>query len=143
MGGGFIEWKGYTPPKKGAPKYPYSTMKELQVHADKNKLSISQIALANEIAVSGKSEADINAFIDKVTTAMVNIVKTGLTMPPGVLPGPIKLKTKARGSLQTCDGRRVREAARPGHRGGVCAGRFRRECARSSRGHGAHRGSAA
>ena len=25
VGGGFIEWKGYTPPKKGAPKYPYST----------------------------------------------------------------------------------------------------------------------
>jgi L-serine dehydratase len=22
VGGGFIEWKGYTPPKKGAPKYP-------------------------------------------------------------------------------------------------------------------------
>src|SRR6185436_955825 len=26
VGGGFIEWKGYTPPKKGAPKYPYATM---------------------------------------------------------------------------------------------------------------------
>jgi L-serine dehydratase len=95
VGGGFIEWKGYTPPKKGAPKYPYSTMKELQAHADKNKLSISQLALANEIAVSGKSEADIYAFIDKVTTAMVNIVKTGLSMPVSTLPGPIKLKTKA------------------------------------------------
>jgi L-serine dehydratase len=51
--------------------------------------------MANEIAVSGKSEADINAFIDKVTTAMVNIVKTGLAMPESVLPGPIKLKTRA------------------------------------------------
>ena len=30
VGGGFIEWKGYTPPKKGEPKYPYSTMKELR-----------------------------------------------------------------------------------------------------------------
>jgi L-serine dehydratase len=95
VGGGFIEWKGYTPPKKGAPKYPYSTMKELQAHADKNKLSISQLALANEIAVSGKSEAEIYAFIDKVTTAMVGIVKTGLSMPVSTLPGPIKLKTKA------------------------------------------------
>ena len=33
VGGGFIEWKGYQPPKKGQPKYPYSTMKELQSHA--------------------------------------------------------------------------------------------------------------
>jgi len=95
VGGGFIEWKGYTPPKKGAPKYPYATMKELQAHADKHKLSISQLAMANEIAVSGKTEAEINAFIDKVTTAMVSIVKTGLSMPVSTLPGPIKLKTKA------------------------------------------------
>src|SRR5215831_2949284 len=81
VGGGFIEWKGYTPPKKGQPKYPYSQMKELLEHAEKNKLSVAQIAMANEVAVSGKSEAEINAFIDKVTTAMVNIVKTGLKMP--------------------------------------------------------------
>ena len=33
VGGGFIEWKGYQPPKKGAPKYPYATMKELLAHA--------------------------------------------------------------------------------------------------------------
>jgi L-serine dehydratase len=95
VGGGFIEWKGYTPPKKGAPKYPYATMKELQAHADREKLSIAQLAMANEVAVSGKSEAEINAFLDKVSTAMVNIVKSGLAAPPGVLPGPIKLKTKA------------------------------------------------
>jgi L-serine dehydratase len=95
VGGGFIEWKGYQPPKKGQPKYPYATMKELLAHCQQNKISIAQLAMANEVAVSGKSEAEVNAFIDKVTTAMVNIVKTGLKMPPGVLPGPIKLKTKA------------------------------------------------
>jgi L-serine dehydratase len=95
VGGGFIEWKGYQPPKKGAPKYPYQTMKEVLDHCAANKLSIAQVAMANEVAVSGKSEAEINAFIDKVTTAMVNIVKTGLSMPESTLPGPIKLKTKA------------------------------------------------
>jgi L-serine dehydratase len=95
VGGGFIEWKGYEPPKKGQPTYPYSTMKELQSHAQGNKLSIAQVVMANEVAVSGKSEAEINAFVDKITTAMVNIVKTGLKAPAGTLPGPIKLKTKA------------------------------------------------
>jgi L-serine dehydratase len=95
VGGGFIEWKGYQPPKKGQPKYPYSTMKELQGHAEKNKLSVAQVAMANELAVSGKSEAEINAFIDKIHTAMVNIVKAGLKAAPSTLPGPIKLKTKA------------------------------------------------
>jgi len=95
VGGGFIEWKGYQPPKKGQPKYPYSTMKEILAHAQKDKLSIAQVAMANEVAVSGKSEAEINAFIDKIHTAMVNIVKAGLKAPAGTLPGPIKLKTKA------------------------------------------------
>ena len=95
VGGGFIEWKGYQPPKKGQPKYPYSTMKELQEHAEANKLSIAQIMMANEVAVSGKSEAEINAFIDKIGGAMVAIVKSGLSAPPSTLPGPIKLKTKA------------------------------------------------
>ena len=95
VGGGFIEWKGYQPPKKGAPKYPYATMKELLAHAEANKLSVAQVAMANEVAVSGKSEAEINAFLDKISGAMVAIVKSGLAMPVGTLPGPIKLKTKA------------------------------------------------
>jgi L-serine dehydratase len=95
VGGGFIEWKGYQPPKKGAPKYPYSTMKELLEHANKNKLSVSDVVMANEVSVSGKSEAEVNAFIDKIALAMNNIVKSGLAMPEGTLPGPIKLKTKA------------------------------------------------
>jgi len=95
VGGGFIEWKGYEPPKKNAPKYPYATMKELLEHANKNKLSIAQIVMANEVSVSGKSEAEINAFADKIQTAMINIVNAGLKAPPGVLPGPIMLKTKA------------------------------------------------
>jgi L-serine dehydratase len=95
VGGGFIEWKGYTPPKKGQPKYPYSTMKGLRKHAEDNKLSIADVVLANELAVSGKSAEQINAFLDKIAGAMVATVKTGLSIPEGVLPGPIKLHTKA------------------------------------------------
>jgi L-serine dehydratase len=95
VGGGFIEWKGYEPPKKGQPKYPYATIKELLDHADKDKLSLAKAIMANEMAISGRSEAEINAFLDKVATAMVNTVKAGLNAPPSVLPGPIKLKTKA------------------------------------------------
>ena len=94
-GGGFYEWKGYTPPKKGQPKYPYSSMKELREHAEKNKLSISQVMMANEIAVSGKTEDQINAFLDKIAGAMLATVKAGLAVKEGVLPGPIKLHSKA------------------------------------------------
>ena len=56
VGGGFIEWKGYTPPKKNPPKYPFRTMKELRAHADGNKISIAKVMLANEMSITGRSE---------------------------------------------------------------------------------------
>jgi L-serine dehydratase len=95
VGGGFIEWKGYKPPKKNAPKYPFATMKELRQHAEQNNLSISDVILANEMSIPGRSEDEVYAFIDKTTGAMVAIVKSGLNAPEGVLPGPIKLQSKA------------------------------------------------
>jgi L-serine dehydratase len=95
VGGGFIEWKGYTPPKKGQPKYPYATMKELRQHAEKNNLSIAQVIMANELAVSGKTEEQVNEFLDKIGNAMLATVKSGLAVKEGVLPGPIKLHSKA------------------------------------------------
>jgi L-serine dehydratase len=96
IGGGFIEWKGYTPPKKNAPKYPFRLMKELRDHADNNKTTIAKIMLANEMSITGKSEAEVYAWVDKVINAMVATVKSGLAMPEDdVLPGPIKLHSKA------------------------------------------------
>jgi L-serine dehydratase len=81
--------------EKGAPKYPYQTIKEVIAHCQKNKLSLAQLAMANEIAVSGKTEAEVNAYLDKILAAMRATVKTGLNAPVSTLPGPIKLKTKA------------------------------------------------
>jgi L-serine dehydratase len=70
-------------------------MKELRHHAEANNLSIADVVLANEMAIPGRSKEEIDAFIDKVTNAMVAIVKSGLNAPEGVLPGPIKLQSKA------------------------------------------------
>src|SRR4029434_11046910 len=96
VGGGFIEWKGYEPPKKNAPKYPFRLMKELRGHADTNKTTIAKIMMANETSISGKSEAEVNAFLDKIANAMIATVKSGLSMSEDdVLPGPIKLHSKA------------------------------------------------
>ena len=101
VGGGFIEWKGYEPPKKGAPKYPYATMAEVLAHTSRDNISLAQLAMANEVAVSGKSEAEINAFCDKILGAMRATVKTGIAAPTSTLPGPIKLKTKAHDVYQS------------------------------------------
>jgi L-serine dehydratase len=95
VGGGFIEWKGYEPPKKNPPKYPYSTMKEVLDHTKRDNLSLAELAYANELAITGRDKAEIDAFLDKIIGAMQATVKTGLNAPQGVLPGPIKLKTKA------------------------------------------------
>jgi L-serine dehydratase len=71
-------------------------MKDLRKHAEDNKMTIAQIMLANEMSISGKSQQEIYAFVDKVTNAMNAIVKSGLSMPEdNVLPGPIKLHSKA------------------------------------------------
>src|SRR5215212_8103727 len=66
VGGGFIEWKGYTPPKKNPPKYPFATMKELRGHAEKNNLSIAQVVLANEMSIMGRTDEEVWAFVDKI-----------------------------------------------------------------------------
>jgi L-serine dehydratase len=96
VGGGFIEWKGYTPPKKNSPTYPFATMKELRAHADNNRTTIAKVMLANEMSIAGRSEEEVNAFIDKIINAMVATVKSGLSMSEDdVLPGPIKLHSKA------------------------------------------------
>jgi L-serine dehydratase len=71
-------------------------MKELRQHAEKNKLTIAQVVMANEVAVSGKTEEQVNAFLDKIAGAMLATVKAGLAVKDGTqLPGPIKLFSKA------------------------------------------------
>src|SRR5581483_1048772 len=78
VGGGFIEWKGYKPPDKGQPKYPYASMKELRRHLEANSISLPQLMLENEMAISGKSEKQVWEFIDQVTNVMLGMVNTGL-----------------------------------------------------------------
>lgn len=94
VGGGFIEWKGYKPPEKGQPKYPFSQAKELKKYLIDDKVPLSKLLLENELAISGKSEKDTWEFLDQVSEVMVRGVDTGLTVE-SVLPGPIKLHSKA------------------------------------------------
>ena len=109
VGGGFIEWKGYTPPKKNAPKYPFATMKELRHHAEQQQDRRSpRSCWPTRCRSRARSEAEVYAFVDKITNAMVAIVKSGLSMPEDdVLPGPIKLHSKAATVFKRAHGRQV------------------------------------
>src|SRR6201997_494966 len=94
VGGGFIEWKGYKPPDKGQPKYPFQHARELKKYLVDDKIPLPKLLLANEMAISGKSEKDISEFLDQVSEVMLRGVNTGL-VTESVLPGPIKLHSKA------------------------------------------------
>lgn len=94
VGGGFIEWKGYKPPDKGQPKYVFEHARDLKKYLIDDKIPLPKLLLANEMAISGKSEKDIWEFLDQVTEVMVRGVDTGLSVE-SVLPGPIKLHSKA------------------------------------------------
>ena len=56
-------------------------MTEVLRTARSDNISIAQLAMANETSVSGRSEAEINAFLDKILGAMRATVKTGLDAP--------------------------------------------------------------
>jgi L-serine dehydratase len=94
VGGGFIEWKGYKPPDKGRPKYPFKLARELKKYLLDDKVPLARLLLENEMAISGKSEKDIREFLDQVADVMARGVETGLKAE-SVLPGPIKLHSKA------------------------------------------------
>jgi len=94
VGGGFIEWKGYKAPDKGKPKYEYEHAKDLKRFLIDDKIPLHRLLLENEMAISGKSEKDINEFLDQVSEVMIRGVNTGLSAE-SILPGPIKLHSKA------------------------------------------------
>lgn len=94
VGGGFIEWKGYVPPEKGAPKYPYNMARDFKRYILDDRIPLRKVLIENEMAISGRSEKQIREFLDQVIEVMIRGVDTGLKAD-GVLPGPIKLHSKA------------------------------------------------
>jgi L-serine dehydratase len=111
VGGGFIEWKGYTPPQKGQPKYPYEHAKDLQKFLIDDKIPLQKILLENELAITGKSEKDVWEFLDQVQAVMLRGVDTGLKVD-SVLPGPIKLHSKAADMMRNLKTSQTGEARR-------------------------------
>lgn len=96
VGGGFIQRKGERKsdePKKNPP-YPYTTMKELKSHLVAHGISLTELMLANEEALSGLDRKTILRKIDDILETMHKAVKRGLKHK-GELPGTIKLRRKA------------------------------------------------
>lgn len=96
IGGGFILRKGE--PEAGANAqrvpYPYSTMTELKAQLTANALSLDELLMANEMALTNRSRTEINQQMDQLLDFMHKAVRRGLRQK-GVLPGTIKLSRKA------------------------------------------------
>ncbi|TAE29788.1 MAG: L-serine ammonia-lyase [Cytophagales bacterium] len=111
IGGGFIIRKGEPEAKPGSVSvpYPYQTMKELKAHLTVHKLTLETLMLANERAITGLPDKEINRRIDAILDTMHRAVRRGLRQK-GVLPGNIRLRRKApilfqqaKGLAQTSD----------------------------------------
>ena len=94
IGGGFLHWEGREKPKRNKPAYPYKTMAELKQHLRRNSMRLHQLILANETAVTGITENEINQGLDRIVEVMERSVELGIKSA-GTLPGPIGLQRKA------------------------------------------------
>jgi len=94
VGGGFIQWKGWTKVKRGDPVYPYLNMEELKEQLEKHKISFHQLVMENEKAITGSTEDEVSNKLEIILQAMENSVNRGLKQG-GILPGPIGLHKRA------------------------------------------------
>ncbi|GAB4020298.1 L-serine ammonia-lyase [Spirosoma koreense] len=96
IGGGFIIRKGEpeTTTDPQAVPYPYSSMNELKAQLTTHQISLDELLMANEMALTGRSRADVNQRIDQLLDFMHKAVRRGLRHK-GTLPGSIKLSRKA------------------------------------------------
>lgn len=94
VGGGFIQWDGWTAPERGLPAYPYASMAELLAIEEREGMPMHDILLANEMASTGASERDVLAGLDNILEAMRASVAAGLKAT-GRLPGSLGVQRKA------------------------------------------------
>lgn len=95
VGGGFIKCKGEAEPFTPEPPYPYHNMRGLRKLLRKTGLSLKEIMLLNETAITGQSRSDILGEIDRLIEIMCRAVEKGLKTDE-LLPGPIGLMRKAK-----------------------------------------------
>ncbi|MFH2119676.1 MAG: L-serine ammonia-lyase [Pseudomonadota bacterium] len=94
VGGGFLQWKGWQESERGTPCYPYENAEQLWKQMKKHRLKLDELMLANEKAITGMNETEINRRLDRIIAVMEESVQRGVHTE-GFLPGPIGLHRKA------------------------------------------------
>lgn len=93
VGGGFIERDGEKPQLRATVPYPYASAAELIEIANREQLSIAQIAIANDVAIHGKKKVEDQLMA--TWQAMKNCIRAGLNAE-GILPGYLKVPRRAK-----------------------------------------------
>lgn len=94
IGGGFIKCKDEEEEKRPIPPHSYSNMNQLKELLIKKDLSLTDLLIENEMALTGRSREEIFAKLYRIIDVMDQSVIKGLNTE-GVLPGSIKLNRKA------------------------------------------------
>jgi len=94
VGGGTVFHKAEHRQKLPAPPYPYGNMAELKNLLISRHVSLNEVMLQNEEALTGMDKEQVSKGLDKILCAMEKSVEAGLNTE-GVLPGPIGLARKA------------------------------------------------
>lgn len=94
VGGGFLQWKGWTAPERGEPVYRFSSAIEFGEMIEKSGVLGHHVVMQNEKAITGVSEKEIISGIDLILDAMEASVDSGLD-GEGLLPGPLKVQRNA------------------------------------------------
>lgn len=94
VGGGFIQWNGWLAPERPMPPYPYNSYAALAAWVEESGLSIPQIIVANEMALTGRSRAQVREELDEVIEIMRRSVARGIRAE-GLLPGTLLVYRKA------------------------------------------------
>ncbi len=99
VGGGFIQWKGQEPEKRGKPVHEYYSMTSILALLKAKNISLPQMMLENEMAIMGLTRQEINDQLDEIMHLMLQSVERGLSKD-GVLPGYIQYPRKAQSILE-------------------------------------------
>ncbi len=94
IGGGFIQCKGEDEAQRPDPPHAYGNMNGLRKILRKSDLSLREVMLQNEEALTGQPRTAILSGIDALIEAMCKAVEKGLATDE-ILPGPIGLMRKA------------------------------------------------
>ncbi|MCG8634576.1 MAG: hypothetical protein MI863_12160, partial [Desulfobacterales bacterium] len=78
VGGGFIQGKGEIPEVPPCPPHAYRNMNSLRKLMRKTGLSLDEIILENETALTGSTREEIFSGLDRILDAMCDSVERGL-----------------------------------------------------------------